>query len=121
MSEHPVSAGRPPLRLATKLLYASGSVGNGIKKSGLATFTMIFYNQVLGVPADIVGLALGIALVVDAVVDPVVGQVSDNFHSPWGRRHPFMYASVLPVSLGFMALWLAPEGWSHQALFIYLL
>ena len=121
MSQHTPIVDRPPLTLATKLLYASGSVGTGIKKSGLATFVMIFYNQVLGVPAEIVGLALGIALVVDAFVDPIIGQVSDNFHSRWGRRHPFMYASILPVSLGFMALWMAPSGWSHQSLFIYLL
>lgn len=106
---------------STKVFYASGSIGNGIKKAGLALFLMIYYNQVVGLPAALVSLALSIALVVDALVDPIVGQVSDNFHSRWGRRHPFMYGSILPVSIGFAMLWMAPVGWSDSALFFYLL
>lgn len=68
-----------------------------------------------------VGLALTIALVVDAISDPVVGYWSDNFRSKWGRRHPFMYASAIPVAVCFYLLWVPPRGWDHDALFWYLL
>ena len=68
-----------------------------------------------------VGLALTLALVLDAVLDPIVGYWSDNFRSKWGRRHPFMYASAIPIAVFFYLLWTPPQGWDHQALFWYLL
>lgn len=81
----------------------------------------MFYSQIVGVPAPMVGLALTIALVLDAISDPIVGYWSDNFRSNWGRRHPFMYASAIPVAVSFFLLWTPPKGWDDNALFWYLL
>lgn len=81
----------------------------------------MFYTQIIGLPAPLVGLALTLALVLDAILDPVVGYWSDNFHSKWGRRHPFMYASAIPVAVSFFLLWTPPAAWSEEALFWYLL
>lgn len=81
----------------------------------------MFYTQIVGVPATVVGLALTVALVFDAISDPVVGYWSDNFRSKWGRRHPFMYASAIPVAVCYFLLWVPPRDWGHDALFWYLL
>lgn len=81
----------------------------------------MFYTQIVGVPAPMVGLALTIALVLDAVLDPIVGYWSDNFHSKWGRRHPFMYASAVPVAVSFFLLWTPPARWDANGQFWYLL
>jgi Na+/melibiose symporter-like transporter len=106
--------------LRTKLFYGFGSVAFGIKDNGFQTILLLFYNQVIGLPAPLVGLAIAIALGVDAFLDPIVGQVSDNLRTRWGRRHPLMYASALPVAISYLLLW-NPPHWSHQALFVYLL
>lgn len=108
------------LSLSTKLYYGFGSVAFGIKDNGFSYLLLLFYNQVVGLPAVQVGLALMIALLFDALIDPVIGHVSDNLHSRWGRRHPFMYAAALPLALSYGALW-DPPHWSPQALFYYLL
>jgi glycoside/pentoside/hexuronide:cation symporter, GPH family len=50
----------------------------------------------------------------------LIGQASDRLHSPWGRRHPFMYAAALPVALSYAAIW-NPPHWSHGALLAYLI
>lgn len=110
----------PPLRLATKLLYAVGSTATNLKLRALSTFLVIFYNQVIGLPPQTVGLILMIALVFDAVIDPFVGQVSDNLRSRWGRRHPFMMAAALPYAVSFYLLWNPPVGWSDGSVAIYL-
>lgn len=110
----------PPLRLGTKLLYAVGSAATNLKARALTTFLVIFYNQVVGLPPKLVGLILMVALVFDAVIDPVVGQVSDNFRSRWGRRHPFMMAAALPYAVAFFLLWNPPLDWSQNAIAIYL-
>ncbi len=106
--------------LSTKLFYGFGSVAFGVKDNGFAFFLLLYYNQVLGLPAPWVGGAILAALVVDAFSDPIVGYASDNLHSRWGRRHPFMYASVVPVALSFYALWNPPAGLDPGGLLVYL-
>jgi Na+/melibiose symporter-like transporter len=110
---------RREVDLPTRLLYGFGSVAFGVKDNGFSYFLLLFYNQVMGVPAQAVGLAALIALVFDACIDPLIGHFSDNFRSPWGRRHPFMYAAALPFALAYLALW-NPPHWDKQALFYYL-
>lgn len=111
----------PPLKRSTKLAYGVGAVALGLKDNGFSYLLLIFYNQVVGLPAPTVGLAIMIALIADAVLDPVIGQVSDSWRSRWGRRHPFMYAAALPVALSYLALWHPPMHWSQDALFYYLI
>jgi len=107
--------------LWTKLAYGFGSVAFGIKDNGFSYFLLLFYSQVIGVDAALVGLALTIALVVDAIIDPILGYWSDNLRSKWGRRHPFMYAATIPVAATYFLLWAPPADWSETALFWYLL
>src|ERR1700678_816428 len=106
--------------VSTKLFYGSGSIAFGVKDNGFQTILLPFYNLVLHVPAPLVGLAIFIALVVDAFLDPIVGQISDNLRTRWGRRHPLMYLSALPVAVSYLLLW-NPPAWSAGALFVYLI
>lgn len=115
------AAGAPPLPFATKTLYASGAAANVIKQRGISTFLLLFYNQVIGLPPQMVSTAIFIALVFDAFVDPAIGQLSDNFRSKWGRRHPFMYAAAIPVAIAFFLIWNPPVGWEAGAIWIYML
>jgi Na+/melibiose symporter-like transporter len=106
--------------LRTKLFYGAGSIAFGVKDNGFQTFLLLFYSQLVGLAPDAVSGAIFVALLVDAFMDPIIGQVSDHWRSRWGRRHPFMYAAAIPVSLSYLALW-NPPHWSHEALFYYLL
>jgi Na+/melibiose symporter-like transporter len=83
------------LRVSTKLYYGLGSV------------------------------AILVALCVDAITDPLMGSISDNFHSRWGRRHPFMYASAVPMATFFYLLFnpflvFTPETLGQTGLFLWL-
>ncbi|MEW6272883.1 MAG: MFS transporter [Thermodesulfobacteriota bacterium] len=111
---------RPSPTLATKLFYGFGSVAFGVKDQGFAFLLLLYYNQVLGLPEQLVGLGIMLVLFADALSDPIVGYVSDNLHTRWGRRHPFMYASAIPVAVSYFLLWNPPGGLSQGALFAYL-
>src|SRR5580692_9296080 len=104
----------------TKVYYGLGSIAYGVKDYGFGTLLLFYYNQVVGLPAFLVSAAIAAVLVFDAFADPIVGQISDNLRTKWGRRHPFMYASALPVAVSYFFLW-NPPHWSHQALFAYLI
>ncbi len=113
--------GASGLSLGTKFAFGFGSVAFGVKNNGFDYLLLIFYSQVIGLDARLVGLALTIALIADAISDPVVGYWSDNTRSRWGRRHPFMYASALPVAGTFFLVWNPPAGLSQAQLFWFLL
>jgi Na+/melibiose symporter-like transporter len=119
VSTAPASTARK-LGLPTRFFYGFGSVAFGVKDNGFSYFLQFFYAQVVGLPAATVGLAIMFALVIDAFIDPIIGQLSDNTRSRWGRRHPFMYASAIPVAASYLLLWNPPKGWSHGALIAYL-
>lgn len=116
-----LGAAKPRTGLATKLFYGVGSVAYGVKDGGFRAFLLLYYNQVVGLPAHVVGLAIMCALVIDAALDPIIGQVSDGWRSRWGRRHPFMYAAAAPAAATYLLLWTPPAGWSDAGLFAYVL
>lgn len=115
----PVPAAR---RLSTgvTLTYGFGSVAYGVKDAGFGTFLLIFYNQVMGVNPGTVGLVIMLALVLDAFVDPAVGLLSDRTRSAWGRRHPWMYASALPIAIGWLLLWNPPVSLTEPMKLVWL-
>jgi glycoside/pentoside/hexuronide:cation symporter, GPH family len=112
------------LSFRTKFLYGFGSISFGVHVYVLSLL-LFFYNQVVGVPPGLVSLALGATLVIDAVWDPILGQFSDRLRTPWGRRHPLMYASAIPVALTMLALWRPPAAFSGEQkalwLFVFVL
>lgn len=114
-------ATRPRVPVVTKLAYGFGSVAPGIRDGGFNYFLLLFYSQVIGLDARLVGLAITVGLVTDAILDTGIGYWSDNLRSRWGRRHPLMYASAIPYAIGFFLIWIPPADWSHAALFWYIL
>lgn len=106
---------------STKIYYGFGSVAFGVKDNGFAYFLLLFYNQVVGLSPELTALALFLALCCDAISDPLIGHLSDNMRSKWGRRHPFMYASVVPIAITYFLIWNPPETMSEGTVFWYLL
>ena len=109
------------LSFSTKFFYGFGSISFGIKNNGFSYFVLFVYVFVFGLPAWMAGLALNLILVADAFTDPLVGYYSDRLRSKWGRRHPFMYAAAIPVTLSFYFLWSPPDNLTNLELFFYLL
>ena len=97
-----------PLRI--KIAHGFGSIAYGIKENGFATFLLLFYNQVVGLDAGLVGFAIMVALIADAFVDPVIGELTDRTRTRWGRRLPWLYGAPIPLAIAWMLLWSPPEG-----------
>lgn len=82
----------------------------GIKVNGFSTLLPLLYDQVVGLPADLVGLAIMVALVLDAFIDPVIGHLSDQTKSRWGRRQSCTFAAAIPFGLSMNMQWNLPTG-----------
>ena len=110
---------KPPLTRGIKFSYGVGQAAEGIKNAAFNVFVFFYYTQVLGLPTVYTGIAIGIALAVDSITDPLIGSLSDNWQGSNGRRHPFLYASILPLGLFFIGLFSPPEL-GEFALFLWL-
>ncbi|WP_230207068.1 MFS transporter [Novosphingobium sp. Gsoil 351] len=112
-------ASQPPLTVRDKVSYGLGSTAEALVFTTTSSFTLLFYNQVRGLDAGLVGTALAVGLFVNAFVDPMVGSWSDRTRSRWGRRHPFMFGAILPAALLFFALYNPPNiGTSGQLVWL---
>jgi Na+/melibiose symporter-like transporter len=117
---HDSTLNRQPLTLSSNILYGVGSIAFGVHVVILSSALMLYYNQVMGLPAAWVGATIMVTLIFDAICDPLIGEWSDHTRSRWGRRHPFMYASAVPAAIAFYFLFDPPSGWSQSHLLMYM-
>ncbi len=108
------------LPISSKLGFGVGQTAEGITLIVFSTFTLFYFNQILGVSAALTGLALGIALFFDAMTDPLAGSISDRQQTRWGRRHPMIVLSAVPLGLCVVALFNPPAGMSELFYFGWL-
>lgn len=93
------------------LYYVTGFFGVFLINSGLTSILLYRYDPgsnteqlpVL-VPAAIVGVAFFISRAIGAILQPVAGYLSDQTHGRWGKRRPYLAASILPVVGSFVLL-----------------
>ena len=95
----------------TKFSFGFGQLGEALFLRFTLAFIPIFYNQAVGLSADLVGMALFIGIFADAITDPLIGSISDRWRSKrFGRRHPFLFVSAPPLALCLYMLFQPPEA-----------
>jgi Na+/melibiose symporter-like transporter len=111
---------RGQVTLPIKLAYGLGKAAEGVKTRAFEFFLFFYFVQVLGLSGTWTGLAVAVALACDAITDPLAGSLSDRCHSRLGRRHPFMFAAVLPLGISFYLVFVPPAGLSELGLALWL-
>ncbi len=78
--------------------YSCSSLSSQIGALFAFQFPMIIM-LVLKIDPILVGLVMTIRLIWDAITDPIMANITDNFHSKWGRRRPFILVGgvMLPI------------------------
>ena len=99
-----------PFGLRDKLGYMFGDFGNDFTFILSSSFMMVFYTNVMGISAYLVGLLMMAARFVDAFTDVTMGQIvdrskltKDGKFKPWIKRMcgPVAVASFLIYQSGF--------------------
>jgi len=110
-----------PVPFATKFFQGLGSLPGQHEDFAFQTLLLLYYSQILGLPASYASAVLAIALIVDAISNPMIGAWSDGFRSRLGRRHPFMLAAIVPTALFMFLLFRPPVGLSVHGLTAWML
>ncbi len=99
-----------PLTLRT--IYAHGSIGFPLAVIGypLAIWIPAHYSGSLGLSLAAVGTILMLARLTDVVTDPLMGEISDRWHTRFGRRKPWLLVGMPIMMFGVYKLFIPPEG-----------
>ncbi|REK74969.1 MFS transporter [Paenibacillus paeoniae] len=102
-------------------MYAFGMLAMMIPSQAFSAFYNYYYLEKLGLGIALVTLAKTIFMIWDAVNQPLAGYFSDRTNSKYGRRKPWIYASIPLFMISFMLIFSAPEGMSQIGLFTWFL
>jgi len=108
------------LPLINKLIYGLGAFVNNLLAAAIGGM-LIVLNLGLGMNPALVGLLGAIPRLTDAITDPLMGFISDNTHSRWGRRRPYIFIGAIIAGLSFALLWQFPLGMSQNFYFWFFL
>ena len=101
-----------------KLAIAAGEISS-IGRQSVDHLALPFYNVALGVSPVLVTAVLSIARLLDAFTDPLAGSISDNAHTRWGRRKPFLLVAAIICGLTLPLVWMPGRNWSELQYFGY--
>ncbi len=107
------------LRLSEKLSYGFGDMGFSLPYNMASGFLLLYYINVVGLPAAIVGTIFLVARLMDAVVDMIVGIAIDRTRSRWGRTRPYFLFTAIPYAAVSIAIFAVPGDWSQTAQIAY--
>lgn len=105
-----------------KINYSIGAIANGIKTDAFTFFLLFFYSRVIGLDPLLASSAIALALIIDSITDPLMGAISDRTKTKFGRRHPYMFVSFLPITIFYILLFSPQESWelSQNQLFLWM-
>ncbi|RJE88491.1 MFS transporter [Paenibacillus sp. 1011MAR3C5] len=102
-------------------MYAFGMLAMMIPSHAFSTFYSYYYVDKLGLGLGLATLARTIFMIWDAVNQPLAGYLSDRTNSRYGRRKPWVYASIPLFMIAFVFVFSAPDGMSQMGLFTWFL
>jgi sugar (glycoside-pentoside-hexuronide) transporter len=107
-----------PLSFKEKLSYGFGDFGYSLAYNMASAFLLLYYVDVVKLPATAVGTIFLIARLMDAVIDMAVGIAVDKTRSRWGRTRPYFLFTAIPYALIFIAVFSVPD-WGQNAQLVY--
>nr|WP_294572905.1 melibiose:sodium transporter MelB [uncultured Anaerostipes sp.] len=87
-----------------KYTFAFGALGKDLIYGMMATFSMIYFTDVLKVSPGFVGMVFFVAKLWDAFNDLFMGMIVDNTRSRWGKFIPWLVIGTLVNSIVFVTL-----------------
>ena len=106
------------IKLTEKIGYGFGDMASSMFRKLFGAYLMIFYTDVFGLPAAVVGTMFLITRIWDSAFDPIVGVVADRTHSRWGKFRPYLLWLAVPFGIIGILTFVTPD-WSPTGKLIY--
>ncbi len=107
-------------------LYSLGAIPSALPYNAIGSYLAFFYETEMGLLPDLFGLLMILYGVWNAINDPLLGYWMDTKKMARGRRVPWIIIGNIPLTLGFIFLWVVPVAgqlemflWALVMLFIF--
>lgn len=87
------------IKLKEKIGYGFGDMASSMFWKLFGSYLMIFYTDVFGLPAAVVGTMFLITRIWDSLFDPIVGIVADRTNTRWGKFRPYLLFLAVPFAV----------------------
>ena len=106
------------IKLTEKIGYGFGDMASSMFWKLFGAYLMIFYTDVFGLPAAVVGTMFLITRIWDSAFDPIVGVVADRTHYRWGKFRPYLLWLAAPFGIIGVLTFVTPD-WSPTGKLVY--
>ena len=106
------------VKLSEKIGYGFGDMSSSMFWKLFGAYLMIFYTDVFGLSAAVVGTMFLITRVWDSLFDPVVGIIADRTESRWGKFRPYLLCLAVPFGV-FAILTFYTPGMDNTGKIVY--
>lgn len=87
------------IKLKEKIGYGLGDMSSSMFWKLFGSYLMIFYTDVFGLPATVVGTMFLITRVWDSVSDPLMGLIADRTNTRHGKFRPYILWGAIPFGI----------------------
>lgn len=101
------------LSFKEKFAYATGALPGGFFSSFTGAITTFYYAW-MGLKADYILIGQLIYMIWNVINDPIFGTLQDRTRTKMGRYLPWIKYSAVPFTIGFILLFIPPQGWRLQ-------
>ena len=109
------------IKLKEKIGYGLGDMASSMFWKLFGAYLMIFYTDVFGLPAAMVGTMFLVTRVWDSVFDPVIGIIADRTSSRWGKFRPYLLFLAIPFGIiGILTFYTPPFGEAGKLVYAYI-
>jgi GPH family glycoside/pentoside/hexuronide:cation symporter len=100
-------------------LWGCGAIADNLM---VQTFGLIMpiFNTGFGLDAVWLSWAVMLPRLIDGLTDPFIGHLSDNTHTRWGRRKPFLFCTTILGAILVSLVWWVNPAWSTVGQFAFL-
>jgi glucuronide carrier protein len=117
-----IDAAKRKLSVRSVIGYGAGDFANNLAFSLSTTFLLLYYTDVVGLPAAAIGSMFLIVRLWDAFADLFAGRMVDRTMTRWGKFRPFILFGSIPLLVMSVLTFAVPSGWDGggQLLYAYL-
>lgn len=87
------------IKLKEKIGYGLGDMSSSMFWKLFGSYLMIFYTDVFGLPAAVVGTMFLITRLWDSVSDPLMGLIADRTNTRHGKFRPYILWGAIPFGI----------------------
>ena len=106
------------IKLKEKIGYGLGDMASSMFWKLFGAYLMIFYTDVFGLPAAVVGTMFLVTRIWDSAFDPIVGVIADRTNSRWGKFRPYLLWLAVPFGIIGVLTFVTPD-WNPAGKLIY--